>query len=192
MSLIDARLDATLDQVTTVAGTARQAMLGAVVLTADRTPVYIAGLPEWDDDRSGEPIEVTGLLRRRSLAPDPTVDEDGAVSHGIEGTQYVLDDATWENSEPPAAPPKMATYFFVYDRTTNLYLRRYWVRSDDASDADAPPMVDQLDGVLDEDGAETLLETMRHQYPEPRYAVALMSATSWKTVEENFPSLYDR
>ena len=70
--------------------------MGAVVLTEDRTPVYVAGLREWDEDIEGEDIEATGVLRRRSLAPDPVVDEHGAVSHGAEGSNYVLEGASWK------------------------------------------------------------------------------------------------
>lgn len=88
--------DNQLDQEVTVSGCARDAFMGAVVLTEDRTPIYVDGLREWDEDIEGEDIQATGVLRRRSLAPDPVVDEDGAVSHGAEGTNYVLEGASWD------------------------------------------------------------------------------------------------
>ncbi len=87
--------DAMLDQEVTIRGVARNARMGAVVLTPDRTPVYVVGLEEWDDDLDGESIQATGTLRRRSLAPDPIVDAEGNISHGIAGTNLVLEGATW-------------------------------------------------------------------------------------------------
>jgi hypothetical protein len=90
--------DPKLGQQVTINGCARDAAMGAVVLTEDRTPIYVDGLREWDEDIEGEDIEATGILRRRSLAPDPVVDEDGAVSHGAEGTNYVLEGASWNRA----------------------------------------------------------------------------------------------
>lgn len=80
----------------TIEGTARDAHQGAVVLLEDRTPVYVAGLDEWPDDANGEDVRATGTVRRASLTPDPTTDAQGAVSHGAEGDDWVLEDATWE------------------------------------------------------------------------------------------------
>ena len=77
-------------------GQARNAHAGAVLLCEDRTPVYLAGIPSWDDHGiDGETIEARGTLRLRSLAPDPVVEASGSVSHGIEGDSFVLEDARW-------------------------------------------------------------------------------------------------
>jgi len=89
-------LDHLIGEAVTLSGCARDAMMGAVVLTEDRTPVYMAGMREWSEDVEGEDVEVKGVLRRRSLAPDPVVDEHGNHSHGAEGTNYVLDEVTWK------------------------------------------------------------------------------------------------
>jgi len=93
--LTDPKLEATLNQRVTVDGTARNAHAGAVVLTAERTPVFVNGLLEWPDADHGKSVQATGVLTRKSLAPDPTVGADGGHTHGIEGTNYVLDDAAW-------------------------------------------------------------------------------------------------
>ena len=95
MSLIDPILEPMLDQNVTINGTARIAMLGAVILTDDRTPVYVDGIERWDNNTDGRSIAASGLLVRKKLAPDPVVDADGGHSHGIEGTQYVLESANW-------------------------------------------------------------------------------------------------
>ena len=89
-------LDHLLDQSVTLSGCARDAMMGAVVLTLDRTPVYLTGMREWREDVEGEDVEVHGVLRRRSLAPDPVIDSQGNHSHGAQGTNYVLDEVSWK------------------------------------------------------------------------------------------------
>jgi hypothetical protein len=94
-ALTDAKLEPLVGQSATIRGVARDARMGAVVLTPDRTPVYVAGLEEWPPDLEGEALEATGTLIRRKLAPDPIVDADGGVSHGVAGTNYVLEDAAW-------------------------------------------------------------------------------------------------
>lgn len=87
--------DDMVDTNVTISGVARNARMGAVVLPSDRTPIYIDGLEEWDDDVSGQSIQVTGVLRRRKLAPDPVVGADGGVSHGMEGASFVIEDPAW-------------------------------------------------------------------------------------------------
>ena len=95
-ALTDATLDALVGQPATIEGDALDAMLGAIVRTDDGTPVYVEGLEEWDDALHGKRVKVTGTLRKTSLAPDPTVGADGAVSHGKVGDDYVLEGARWQ------------------------------------------------------------------------------------------------
>ena len=57
-----------LDQAAEVVGVARDAHAGAVVLTADRTPVYIAGLDAWDGSVSGARVRVTARAELRDAA----------------------------------------------------------------------------------------------------------------------------
>ena len=92
------QLDSMLDKKATITGVAGNARMGAVVLTDDRTPIYIDGLESWaDTDLAGQQVEVSGTLRSRSLAPQATVDADGAVSHGMDGaSSYVLENASWK------------------------------------------------------------------------------------------------
>lgn len=91
-------LDQLLGEAVTLSGCARDAMMGAIVLTEDRTPIYLAGMREWSEDVEGEDVEVKGVLQRRSLAPDPAVDEQGNHSHGAEGSNYVLDGVSWKRA----------------------------------------------------------------------------------------------
>ena len=65
-----------------VRGTAREAMLGPVILLGDRTPIYCLGASAWPD---GKPVVAHGKLERTDefAAKDPT-------SSGTSGPVYVL------------------------------------------------------------------------------------------------------
>lgn len=82
------------DQVVTVRGVAYDARAGAIVELDDRTPIYIAGLTEWDEAVAGQPVEVTGRLRQRA-ARTPAVPPGGPQVHGLTSSTYVLEEAQW-------------------------------------------------------------------------------------------------
>lgn len=84
-----------LDQQVTLQGPAMDAHAGAAVLLDNGGAVYVDGLKAWPKELRGQQVEVTGTLRRRSLAPDPVVDDQGLVSHGMAGRQLVLADPVW-------------------------------------------------------------------------------------------------
>jgi len=77
----------------TIEGTARNAMAGAVVLTADRTPVYVDGLERWDGQFDGKKISASGTLRKRGA--DDVVAANGDQASGIGGDHFVLEQPTW-------------------------------------------------------------------------------------------------
>ncbi len=85
-----------LGQQITAVGQAFDAHQGAVVLLSDRTPLYVAGLDCWDDAFLRKQVRVSGVLRRGKLAPDPTVNAKGEVSHGMEGEDFIIEQASWE------------------------------------------------------------------------------------------------
>jgi hypothetical protein len=78
-----------------VHGTAENAMLGAVVMTDDLTPVFLDGVKEWDSKIVGKLVAVKGVLRRKLLAPKATVGPNGEISHGVGGDSYVLENPIW-------------------------------------------------------------------------------------------------
>jgi hypothetical protein len=80
----------------TVVGEAANAKAGAVVLTDVYGEVYVKGLAAWPDDVVGKTVELSGLLRREKLIPDPVTNEDGAVTAGAYGDQTVIADADWK------------------------------------------------------------------------------------------------
>lgn len=77
----------------TIQGVARNAMAGAVVLTDDRTPVYVAGLDRWDRTTDGKQVKATGTLRKHG--GDDVVDGSGNYSSGVPGDRFVLEQPTW-------------------------------------------------------------------------------------------------
>jgi hypothetical protein len=81
------------DREVTIEGTARNAAGGAVVLTDDRTPVYIDGLESWDRKVDGKKVKAKGTLRKRG--GQQVVNDKGEHSHGFPGERYVLEKPSW-------------------------------------------------------------------------------------------------
>ncbi len=77
-----------------IRGTAYDARAGAILELEDRTPIYIAGLAEWDPALQGKPLEVTGLLKERATRVPP-VPAGGAQLHGLTSPTFVLENAKW-------------------------------------------------------------------------------------------------
>lgn len=102
MSVIDSKPDKSLfGTKVTVVGVARNAHSGGVVMLSDRRTIFVDGLEYgWDDPWNGVKVQVTGTLNLRKLAPDPEVDADGAVSHGMHGSVLILDEPAWEAATP--------------------------------------------------------------------------------------------
>jgi len=53
--------------------------------------VFIKNKHDWEDEELNEIVVITGILVEKKFIPDPVVDEDGAISQGAEGTQFVLE-----------------------------------------------------------------------------------------------------
>jgi hypothetical protein len=86
-------LEQMIDSKVTINGVARNAAAGAVVLTEDRTPVYVEGLERWDRTLDGKQVSATGTLRRE--AGDQVVNAKGEYSTGIASGRFVLEGPTW-------------------------------------------------------------------------------------------------
>jgi hypothetical protein len=86
-------------QQVTLAGVARDAAEGAMVLLSDRTPVYVKGLFSWDGALDRKKIVVTGTLRLSGGSDEALVNDKGEVSHGSEGDMLVIEDATWKEAD---------------------------------------------------------------------------------------------
>lgn len=93
----DKDLKAHLNHHTTIHGVAENAKSGAIVMTSDDTPIYLAGMDEWDSDVVRKPVVVSGTLGRRKAAP--VVGPNGEHRAGIVGDSYVLEHPTWKLGE---------------------------------------------------------------------------------------------
>lgn len=94
--MLDRDPSAHVGQQVTLVGVAHNAQSGAMVLLADRTPVYVRGLDEWDRKLHKQRVKVVGTLRDGSVAPQATVNAKGEYSAGIDGDALYVEQATWE------------------------------------------------------------------------------------------------
>jgi len=85
-------------QKVTLLGTAKDAKGGAVLITTDEHVIYIKGLDFWSSELLNEQISVSGLLKKENFIPDPVIDEDGAISCGAFGEDYVLEKAEYSKT----------------------------------------------------------------------------------------------
>ena len=92
----DIELESLVGQDVTLNGIARDAKGGAVLVIEETAPVYIEGLASWTLELLGMKISVSGLLKKEKIIPDPVIGENGGISQGAVGTQFVLNKAEWE------------------------------------------------------------------------------------------------
>ncbi|TFG07735.1 MAG: hypothetical protein EU539_04165 [Promethearchaeota archaeon] len=78
-----------------LAGTAKNAKGGAVIITDNKDVIYIKHLAFWSSELLDKHISASGLLKKEKFIPDPHVDEDGAISTGAFGNQLVLENAEY-------------------------------------------------------------------------------------------------
>lgn len=76
-------------------GRAENAKGGAVVVLQNQEVIYVRNLSFWEEEIVGTQVSIKGIVRSEKYIPDPEVAEDGAISQGAIGSQYVLDDAQW-------------------------------------------------------------------------------------------------
>ena len=79
----------------TLQGTAKDAKAGAVLVVADDRPIYLDGLDSWPKEALGKKVQASGILVTRKYIPDP-VNENGEISQGAEGEQWVLAKVQWK------------------------------------------------------------------------------------------------
>ncbi len=83
------------DQNAHLLGIAENAKGGAVVILRNQEVIYVRNLPSWEEEVVGKQVSIKGIVRLEKYIPDPKVAEDGAISQGAIGSQYVLDNAQW-------------------------------------------------------------------------------------------------
>jgi len=83
-------LEKVLDSQVTISAVAHNAKAGAVVMTDQNEVIYLRDLREWQDALLGRRVLIEGVLRRQHVYPEVRT-EDGAISQGISGKQWIID-----------------------------------------------------------------------------------------------------
>jgi hypothetical protein len=104
-SVTIAEMDALVGREITFSGKAEyfsQLVLGFVRF-GTRFEIYLSGMEGWPPGVEGRQVQATGLLSRRKIFRDPTVDEWGQKNGGgYWGEQYVVDHVRWQVLGDPA------------------------------------------------------------------------------------------
>jgi hypothetical protein len=72
-------------------GLAFDSKAGAVLKLKDGIIVYIYDLASWSSEFLGQKTCVTGTIQQKKIIPDVRIDENGAISQGAPGEQYLLE-----------------------------------------------------------------------------------------------------
>lgn len=80
-------------------GTAKDAKGGAVLITSEGYVIYIKGLETWPSEFLDKNILVSGILKEYKLIPEPIIDENGAISTGATGDQFILENSEYSIKE---------------------------------------------------------------------------------------------
>lgn len=77
-------LHSLIDQRVVIKGTAQNAKAGALIMTSNQQPIYLAGRHRWDQSQLGQHVTVEGVLRLGDFYPqdDPI---DGQHVQGMSG-----------------------------------------------------------------------------------------------------------
>ncbi|HUY01491.1 MAG TPA: hypothetical protein VMV49_18150 [Candidatus Deferrimicrobium sp.] len=75
----------------TLSGVAFDSKAGAVLKLRDNNIVYIQDLSSWSSEVIGTKNLAIGTLQKKKMILDPKIDENGAISQGAYGEQYVLE-----------------------------------------------------------------------------------------------------
>lgn len=63
-------------------------------LQLDNDIVFIKGKRFWPEDQLNKKIIITGRLSYEKMIPDVVIDENGGISQGATGKQYILENIT--------------------------------------------------------------------------------------------------
>ncbi len=85
-----------INQIASFSGRAENAKGGAVVVLKNQGVIYVRNLSSWEDEVIGKQVSIKGIVRLEKYIPDPYISEDGGISQGAIGFQYVLDDPLWK------------------------------------------------------------------------------------------------
>ncbi len=92
--IIDSISDDSLGKEVIIEGIAYDAKGGACIKLKDGNVVYIRNKLDWETEYLEKRIVITGTLNLKKIIPDPEIGENGAISTGATGKQYVLEEIT--------------------------------------------------------------------------------------------------
>ena len=79
------------DKENTFQGLAVRSKAGACIKLEDGNIIFIENMLDWEDELLNQELIVIGTLVEKKIIPDVTIDEDGAISQGAEGKQFLLE-----------------------------------------------------------------------------------------------------
>lgn len=89
--IYDAISEKMIEKIITLKGRAVDSKAGACLKIKDEI-VFIENISSWDDELYDKELLITGILKLKKIIPDVVIDEDGAISQGASGRQYILED----------------------------------------------------------------------------------------------------
>ncbi|NHJ05381.1 MAG: hypothetical protein EAX90_11190 [Candidatus Heimdallarchaeota archaeon] len=78
------------EKLITLKGKAVDSKAGACLKIKDEI-VFIEDISSWEDELYGKELLITGILKLKKIIPDVVIEEDGAISQGAPGEQYILE-----------------------------------------------------------------------------------------------------
>jgi len=88
--IYDAVSEKMIEKLITLKGKAVDSKAGACLKIKDEI-VFIENISSWDDELYGKELLIKGILKLKKIIPDVVIEEDGAISQGAPGKQYILE-----------------------------------------------------------------------------------------------------
>ncbi len=83
----------------TIIGIAKNAKMGAVILTENQNVYYIDVINSWDDNIKGKELRVTGVIIVETFKAEDLKSEKGEWKTGMEGDKKTMLKPVWEMVE---------------------------------------------------------------------------------------------
>ncbi len=80
----------------TIIGVAKNAKMGAIILTKDQDVYYIDGLHSWDEVVYQKEVKVTGILKLETFKAEDLKNKKGEYKQGIAGDKKTILKPIWE------------------------------------------------------------------------------------------------
>lgn len=88
MKKVESISDDIINKEITLSGKVLNCKAGPCIELKDKNIIYVQ---ELSDEFIGGNILITGTLKIKKIIPDPKIDQEGAISAGAYGNQYVLE-----------------------------------------------------------------------------------------------------